>query len=192
MRRCSVGLARSAAPAELGTAGYPRAVRRRLTIVNVMAFLIAVFSVIYAGVFFYRADHHGRPRGSPAAPLGARRRRQHHRLTPRRPVRDRDRRADRGLGLPPARGRERQGSARPGRVGRAAGRVPRCLPGRNPALRRALARRRRRRRRRPARPRIPRRGGRLAVFHLKRAALHSILTGLVGNSERQTRRRRLE
>ncbi|MGA9603540.1 MAG: adenylate/guanylate cyclase domain-containing protein [Methyloceanibacter sp.] len=43
--------------AELGTAGYPRAVRRRLTIVNVMAFLIAVFSVIYAGVFFYYDMH---------------------------------------------------------------------------------------------------------------------------------------
>jgi hypothetical protein len=30
--------------AEFGTEGYPRAVRRRLTIVNAMAFLIAVFS----------------------------------------------------------------------------------------------------------------------------------------------------
>ena len=37
--------------AELGTAGYPRAVRRRLSIVNVMAFLIAVFSAVYAVVF---------------------------------------------------------------------------------------------------------------------------------------------
>ena len=43
--------------AELGTAGYPRAVRRRLTIVNVMAFLIAVFSVIYAIVFTYYDMH---------------------------------------------------------------------------------------------------------------------------------------
>jgi adenylate cyclase len=34
--------------AEMGTAGYPRAVRRRLTIVNVMAFLIAIFSAVYA------------------------------------------------------------------------------------------------------------------------------------------------
>ena len=42
---------------ELGTADYPRPVRRRLTIVNAMAFLIAVFSVIYAGVFaYYGAD----------------------------------------------------------------------------------------------------------------------------------------
>ena len=32
-----------AAFAELGTEGYPRAVRRRLTIVNAMAFLIAIF-----------------------------------------------------------------------------------------------------------------------------------------------------
>jgi adenylate cyclase len=37
--------------AELGTAGYPRAVRRRLSIVNVMALLIAVFSAVYAVVF---------------------------------------------------------------------------------------------------------------------------------------------
>ncbi|MGH6748551.1 MAG: adenylate/guanylate cyclase domain-containing protein [Methyloceanibacter sp.] len=43
--------------AELGTAGYPRAVRRRLTIVNVMAFLIAVFSVIYAIVFTFYNMH---------------------------------------------------------------------------------------------------------------------------------------
>jgi len=42
---------------ELGTADYPRPVRRRLTIVNAMAFLIAIFSVIYAGVFaYYGAD----------------------------------------------------------------------------------------------------------------------------------------
>ena len=39
--------------AELGTEGYPRAVRRRLTIVNLMAFLIAFFSVVYAAVFTY-------------------------------------------------------------------------------------------------------------------------------------------
>ena len=39
--------------AEWGTQGYPRAVRRRLTIVNTMAFLIAFFSVIYAIVFAY-------------------------------------------------------------------------------------------------------------------------------------------
>jgi adenylate cyclase len=41
---------------ELGTAGYPRPVRRRLTIVNVMALMIAVFSAVYVGVFaFYGA-----------------------------------------------------------------------------------------------------------------------------------------
>ena len=39
--------------AEAGTAGYPRLVRRRLAIVNVMAFVIAVFSAIYVGVFAY-------------------------------------------------------------------------------------------------------------------------------------------
>jgi adenylate cyclase len=38
---------------EWGTAGYPRPVRRRLTIVNAMALLIAVFSVVYVGVFAY-------------------------------------------------------------------------------------------------------------------------------------------
>jgi adenylate cyclase len=43
--------------AEFGTEGYPRAVRRRLTIVNAMALLIAVFSVIYAGVFAYYDAH---------------------------------------------------------------------------------------------------------------------------------------
>jgi adenylate cyclase len=43
--------------AELGTSGYPRPVRRRLTIINAMALLIAVFSVIYAGVFFYYDMH---------------------------------------------------------------------------------------------------------------------------------------
>jgi adenylate cyclase len=37
--------------AEVGTADYPRATRRRLKIVNVMAFMIAIFSVIYACVF---------------------------------------------------------------------------------------------------------------------------------------------
>jgi hypothetical protein len=37
--------------AELGTEGYPRPVRRRLTIVNLMAFLVAVFSAVYAVVF---------------------------------------------------------------------------------------------------------------------------------------------
>jgi adenylate cyclase len=37
--------------AEFGTGFYPRPVRRRLTIVNVMAFLIAVFSAVYAVVF---------------------------------------------------------------------------------------------------------------------------------------------
>jgi adenylate cyclase len=37
--------------AEFGTAGYPRAVRRRLAIVNLMALTIAIFSVVYAGVF---------------------------------------------------------------------------------------------------------------------------------------------
>ena len=35
------------------TQGYPRNVRRRLTLVNVMAFMIAIFSGIYAGVFAY-------------------------------------------------------------------------------------------------------------------------------------------
>ncbi|MGH6735246.1 MAG: adenylate/guanylate cyclase domain-containing protein [Methyloceanibacter sp.] len=39
--------------AEIGTANYPRPVRRQLTIVNVMAFLIVIFSVVYAGVFAY-------------------------------------------------------------------------------------------------------------------------------------------
>ena len=43
--------------AELGTEGYPRAVRRRLTIVNLMAFLIAFFSVVYAVVFAYYDAH---------------------------------------------------------------------------------------------------------------------------------------
>src|SRR5262249_33509472 len=42
-----------AALADLGTASYPRAVRRRLTIVNAMAFLIAIFSAVYALVFAY-------------------------------------------------------------------------------------------------------------------------------------------
>ncbi|MGH6792752.1 MAG: adenylate/guanylate cyclase domain-containing protein [Methyloceanibacter sp.] len=39
--------------AEFGTEGYPRPVRRRLTIVNVMAFLIAIFSAGYAVLFAY-------------------------------------------------------------------------------------------------------------------------------------------
>jgi adenylate cyclase len=39
--------------AEIGTAGYPRPVRQRLAIVNLMALLIAVFSAVYAGVFAY-------------------------------------------------------------------------------------------------------------------------------------------
>ena len=43
--------------AEFGTAGYSRPVRRRLAIVNVMALLIAAFSVIYAGVFAYYDAH---------------------------------------------------------------------------------------------------------------------------------------
>ena len=34
--------------AELGTAGYPPAVRRRLTIVNAMAFLIALFFKVFS------------------------------------------------------------------------------------------------------------------------------------------------
>jgi adenylate cyclase len=38
---------------EFGTAGYPRAIARRLKIVNAMALLIALFSAIYAGVFAY-------------------------------------------------------------------------------------------------------------------------------------------
>ncbi len=37
--------------AELGTEGYPVAVRRRLMIVNVTAYLIAIFSLFYAGLF---------------------------------------------------------------------------------------------------------------------------------------------
>lgn len=37
--------------AQLGTQGYPRAVRRRLAAVNVMAYLIAIFSLLYAGLF---------------------------------------------------------------------------------------------------------------------------------------------
>ncbi len=42
--------------AELGTSGYPRPVRRRLVIVNLTAFLIAIFSAVYAAVFaFYGA-----------------------------------------------------------------------------------------------------------------------------------------
>ncbi len=44
-------LRRLAGFAEFGTAAYPRAVRRRLAIVNVMALLIAVFSAVYAIVF---------------------------------------------------------------------------------------------------------------------------------------------
>ena len=44
-------LGRLAGLAELGTAAYPRPVRRRLVIVNLMAFLIAVFSAIYAAMF---------------------------------------------------------------------------------------------------------------------------------------------
>ena len=44
-------LGRLAGLAELGTAAYPRPVRRRLVIVNLMAFLIAIFSAIYAVVF---------------------------------------------------------------------------------------------------------------------------------------------
>ena len=43
--------------AEFGTEGYPRAVRRRLTIVNTMAFLIAFFSIVYAIVFSYYDVH---------------------------------------------------------------------------------------------------------------------------------------
>jgi adenylate cyclase len=39
--------------AEIGTSGYCRSTRRRLTIVNAMALLIAIFSVIYAVVFSY-------------------------------------------------------------------------------------------------------------------------------------------
>jgi len=35
---------------KFGTDGYPRAVQRRLRIVNAMTLLIAVFSVIYAAV----------------------------------------------------------------------------------------------------------------------------------------------
>ena len=37
--------------ARMGTGSYPPMVRRRLMIVNVMAYLIAVFSLIYAGLF---------------------------------------------------------------------------------------------------------------------------------------------
>jgi len=39
--------------AKMGTGGYPPLVRHRLMIVNVMAYLIAVFSLIYAGLFSY-------------------------------------------------------------------------------------------------------------------------------------------
>ena len=46
-------LGRLAQFAELGTSFYPRPVRRRLTVVNVMAFLIALFSAVYACVFAY-------------------------------------------------------------------------------------------------------------------------------------------
>ncbi|MDA7946469.1 MAG: adenylate/guanylate cyclase domain-containing protein [Hyphomicrobiaceae bacterium] len=47
-----VDIARWLAPlAELGTRGYPVAVRRRLMIVNVTAYLIALFSLFYAGLF---------------------------------------------------------------------------------------------------------------------------------------------
>jgi adenylate cyclase len=42
-----------AAFAEFGTEGYPRPVRRRLTVVNIMALMIAAFSAIYAIVFAY-------------------------------------------------------------------------------------------------------------------------------------------
>ena len=38
---------------EWGTRGYPRPVRRRLTIVNAMALLIAIFSAVYVAVFAY-------------------------------------------------------------------------------------------------------------------------------------------
>jgi adenylate cyclase len=44
-------LGRFARLTELGTEGYPRNVRRRLAIVNVMAFMIAIFSAIYAVLF---------------------------------------------------------------------------------------------------------------------------------------------
>ena len=44
-------LGRLARYAEIGTQGYPRPVRRRLAIVNLMAFLIAIFSAVYAVVF---------------------------------------------------------------------------------------------------------------------------------------------
>jgi adenylate cyclase len=37
--------------AEWGTSGYPRDVRRRLTIINVMALMIAISSAVYAGVY---------------------------------------------------------------------------------------------------------------------------------------------
>jgi adenylate cyclase len=44
---------------KFGTDGYPRAVQRRLRIVNAMTLLIAVFSVIYAAVFaYYDAEHY--------------------------------------------------------------------------------------------------------------------------------------
>ncbi len=45
--------------AEMGTGGYPPLVRRRLMIVNVMAYLIAIFSLIYAALFtvFGLADY---------------------------------------------------------------------------------------------------------------------------------------
>jgi adenylate cyclase len=48
-----VWLGRLGRLAEIGTSGYCRSTRRRLTIVNAMALLIAIFSVIYAAVFAY-------------------------------------------------------------------------------------------------------------------------------------------
>jgi adenylate cyclase len=38
---------------DVGTEGYPRATRRRLKIVNIMALMIAISSAIYAGVFAF-------------------------------------------------------------------------------------------------------------------------------------------
>jgi len=46
--------------AEWGTSGYPRDVRRRLTIINVMALMIAIFSAVYACLFaVFGVDEYG-------------------------------------------------------------------------------------------------------------------------------------
>ena len=44
-------LGRLTALAEMGTGDYPPLIRRRLMIVNMMAYLIAIFSLFYAALF---------------------------------------------------------------------------------------------------------------------------------------------